>query len=746
MQARLFLRLIFKNAEIYFLKIITLAVAFAALILVSIFSLNEFGYDRFHKAEENIFRVIEKNNTEDYKRNKYTAKIPSHIHSALMAENSLTLSRTKVLNELNIVTDEDSFYRQKIHVADPEITDILTFNLLNGSLEAFNQQSLILSSTAANEYFGTVNATGKNLKIYTFGDTVSYEVAAVYASFPNNSHQDFQVFLRFDAASLTALGFDPDVSEIYGRSNSEISHPNQFAKISAAANGHKTYSTQAISAIYFGPRMSGEDVEHGDLYSLIILISITSLILFLAFTSFINLTILALPHRVKELAVKKLAGDNKLSLTISFLGESLLLALISFVLGIVILWACWEFVPDTQVIAFPALIQQEVIALPCIVAGFILLLVFAPLLMTRRFIKATPIRLLSAEAITFPRFKKVIIILQLGVSIFLIISSIVINRQVTYSLVKEPGRNNYQVVYLGYPDDLTDEKLQNLRRGWKKSRPNIVGVIASSQLPNQIRSKEIGSGLYTISVDAEFNDFFDLEIVEGAWFGPNDGDSITVVNESGFRKLANISTNVRGIYKDISSQYNQPEKPTKIVKQGYFKHNYLCVRILEIDILKTINYLERYFKAGGQSSKVQFMDKQFESWINYQIRLNSFTNILTIIAALLSCFAIYGLSISVVRDKMKQIAIRKICGADIVHIIYLLVKEFASNLLISILLFAPITYLLINELLRTFVYATRIQWLDPVYPLAYCTLVITVLCIWQALSLNKSDLSGALKE
>ena len=80
------------------------------------------------------------------------------------------------------------------------------------------------------------------------------------------------------------------------------------------------------------------------------------------------------------------------------------------------------------------------------------------------------------------------------------------------------------------------------------------------------------------------------------------------------------------------------------------------------------------------------------------------------------------------------------------HIIYLLVKEFASNLLISILLFAPITYLLINELLRTFVYATRIQWLDPVYPLAYCTLVITVLCIWQALSLNKSDLSGALKE
>jgi len=584
MQIRLFLRLIFKNVEIYFLKIITLAVALAALILVSVFSLNEFGYDHFHENSKNIFRIIEKNNTETYARNKYTTKIPGDIHAAIIADERLTLSRTKVLNELSIITDDDRFYRQKLHAADPEITDILTFNLLDGSLEAFkeNKRSLMLSSAAANQYFGSSNASGQNLKIYTFGDTISYEVAAVYESFPSNSHQDFQVFLHFDSASLTVLGFDPDISEIYGRNNGEILNLNQLANISSDANNDKTYSTQTISAIYFGPRMSGEDVEHGDLYSLIILMSITSLILFLAFTSFINLTSLVLPHRVKELAVKKLAGDNKLSLTMSFIGESLFISLISFALAIVILWTCWEFVEYTQVIAFPELMQQESDPLLYIVSGFILLLAFAPLLMTRRFIKATPIRLLSSDAITFPRFKKVIIILQLGVSIFLIVSSIVINRQVTYSLVKEPGRNNDQVVYIGYPNDLTDEKLKNLRRGWKKSKPNIVGVIASSQLPNQIRSKEIGTGLYSISVDSEFNDFFDLEIVEGAWFGPNDGDTMSVVNESGLLKLGGSSANVRGIYKDISRQFNLPEKPTKIVRQGYFKHNYLCMGVRQI--------------------------------------------------------------------------------------------------------------------------------------------------------------------
>ena len=140
------------------------------------------------------------------------------------------------------------------------------------------------------------------------------------------------------------------------------------------------------------------------------------------------------------------------------------------------------------------------------------------------------------------------------------------------------------------------------------------------------------------------------------------------------------------------------------------------------------------------------MNIRFEAWINYQTGLNFFTNILTIIAALLSCCAIYGLTISVVKDKLKQIAIRKICGADLMHITYLLAKEFVLNLFLAILIFAPITYIVMRELLRAFVYSTKLSWLDPVYPLVYCAVVISTLCTWQALNLNRSDLSGALKE
>lgn len=740
MQLRLLLRFISKNPEIYFLKVLTLSVAMASLILVSVFSIHEFGYDRFHHNYDRIFRFIEKSETETYGRNKYATQIPEQIYSQLDTNSKSVIARVKVLNELRVITRNSTHHNQQMHVAGPEIIDIFSFNPLHGTLDDFreNPLSILLSTKLAEQYFGATDVNGKQISLFTFGDTVTLTVSAIYESFPSNSHQNFGAFIHLNEKTLKTLGFDFALTEVYGlRADGR--------NISPTVTDGKSYSEQFISDIYFGPRMAGEDVWHGDLYSVIILISITSLILFLALTSFINLTSLALPHRVKELAIKKLAGHTRLRLILSFAGESLFTALISMVIGSGILWLCREHIEGIQAINLPHLIVEHQNTLVLILIIFSLLLALSPLFMAGKFIRANAIRLLSSEAITFPRFKKVIIIVQLGVSILLIVSAIVINRQVTYSLVKEPGRNNYQVVYINYPDDMTNEQLTALRAGWKKSRPNIVNVMAVSQLPNQIGSRDLSTGVYSISVDSEFNNFFDLEIVDGGWFGPNDGDSMLVVNESAFDKLVG-TVPIRGVYKDISGKFNLPEKPIQIIRDGHVKYNFLCIRVLEVDILKTLAFLERYFGSNGQKAEVRFMDKKFGSWLNYQIRLNSFTNLLTLIAGILSCCAIYGLSISVVRDKLKQIAIRKICGADLVHIIYLLVKEFTSNLLIAVLIFAPITYILLKELLRAFVYSTELNWLDPIYPLAYCGVVITVLCSWQALTLNRADLSGALKE
>jgi hypothetical protein len=297
-----------------------------------------------------------------------------------------------------------------------------------------------------------------------------------------------------------------------------------------------------------------------------------------------------------------------------------------------------------------------------------------------------------------------------------------------------------------YPNGLDDEGLRNLRATWKKNTANILDILGVTQLPNQIQSREINSEFFILGVDAEFGLFFDVQMLKGNWFKPNSGDSIFVVNKAAENILGNNTNNVIGVFKDFSGQFNQPEKPVKINIVPHFDYNFLCIRILEVDIRKTINFLSTYFNEGDKKSSISFLNRRFEEWIHYQDRLNSLSEILAVISGILSCCAIYALSIGIVRDKLKQIAVHKLFGASNFRITWLLVREFTGEMIKSIVIFGPITYLVVSEVLRSFVYATDFIWMDPIIPMAYCAIAIILLCVFQAWSLNREDLSNALKK
>lgn len=746
---RLFLRIIAKSREAYFLKIITLAIAFACATLILLFAISEFGYDKFHREYDLVFRVLQRNNSESYIGNRFSNKIPFDVFNALKSINSdsLITSRVKLLDKVDVLAGDHLFNDSKLYAADPDISNIFSFDILNGSLIEFQEKerTVILSSSVSKKYFGTNQSQGKKIQISTLGDTLLFTVAAVYKDYPHNSHEEFNSFIRFDSSSLRSLNFNPRNAGIYGKllGGNKSSVESILSKLDQSND--LTYRVQPISEIYFGPRVAGEDSKHGDQYSIIILICVTALILFLSLTSFVNLTTLTLPYRSKELAIKKLAGTTQASLTINFAKESVLVVGMSLILGVLILAFISSWIKTILSVDIVSLFLQGDLQLVLILIVLFLIIAIAPLFMTLRFTRATPNRLLSTETITFPRFKRTIMFLQLGISIFLIVASMVIKRQINYSLLKEPGRNYDQIVYVNYPKDLTNEGLASMRLAWKKINANVVDLMATSQLPDRVSSKELNSEFYFVSVDRGFKDFFELEMVRGNWFKVNDGDSIIVVNEQGNARLNNNSGNVIGVFKDLSGQFNQPEKPLKINVASYLNYNYLCIRILEVDIRRTVQFLEKYFEQDGQKATVSFLNKRFEEWLKYQDKLNALSEILAVISGLLSCFAIYGLSISIVRDKLKQIAIHKLCGASIFSLTRLLVKEFASQMLMAILIFGPLTYIIIKEMLRNFVFTTKFNWLDPIVPLAYCLVVIILLCGFQTLSLNREDLSSALK-
>jgi ABC-type antimicrobial peptide transport system permease subunit len=246
-----------------------------------------------------------------------------------------------------------------------------------------------------------------------------------------------------------------------------------------------------------------------------------------------------------------------------------------------------------------------------------------------------------------------------------------------------------------------------------------------------------------MSVDPGFKDFFKLNMLEGNWFGPNSGAGTFVINEAANNLLDNDTLNALGVYKDFNSQFNLPEKPTKLKRDSYLNYNFLYLKVLEVDIQRTVQATSSGIDT--YNAKKNYLNKHFEEWVRYQDKLNSLSKVLAIISLVLSCIAIYGLSISIVRDKLKQIAIHKLCGAGQLNITYILIKEFINQVFLTIIIFGPLTYLALSELLRSFAYATPFHWIDPILPLAYCTFVITLLCGFQAIYINKEDLSAALK-
>jgi putative ABC transport system permease protein len=741
---KLFYRIALKNREVYFLKIVTLAIAFGSSVLILLFSINEFGYDRFHIDSDRLFRVLQRNNSDSFTGIRLSNQIPAPVHAKLLKDSSFMISRVKTLNQQVVIANGVITRDLTIHVAESSLLDILSFDIVDGKDKEFTEEKdvVILSRSLSEQLFGT-SAVGKELKLCVWNDTLSFKVVAIFEDFPSNAHETFSAFIPFDHKRGARLGFETSSSQIYGKAR-DGSIVNDGLK-DLNSDPELSYQLQSLPDIYFGPRIYGDNAHHGDSYSILILISISSLVLFLAVTGFINLTALTLPYRAKEIAIKKLAGNDVKELLIGFTKESFAISVFSFLLGTSIMIAISHWISPVLSIDVVGLLKEGNLTLIGVMIVLVFIVGAAPLMVVTKFLKASPVRLLSTDTITFPKLKRVITCVQLGVSIFLIVASMVIKRQINRSLLKEPGRNHDQVVYLPYPEDLTDQGLYGLRDQWRKFNPNIVDVMATSQLPDRIQSKELNTDFYFISVNSSFADFFNLKMKSGNWFKANNADSAIVVNHAGSLVAGKEAHNVIGVINDPGGEFHLAEKPLKIKLATYHNYNFLCIRILEVEIRRTMKYLSETFAEDGRNAQVSFLNKHFEEWLKYQDRLNSLSDILTLISALLACCSIYGLTVSLVRDKLKQIAVHKLYGAAVIHITKLLVKEFARQLGLAILIFAPITYIVVNELLRNFVYTTHFHWLDPVIPIGYCAIVITVLCGLQALSLNRSDLTSALK-
>lgn len=489
------------------------------------------------------------------------------------------------------------------------------------------------------------------------------------------------------------------------------------------ADSSFTYVLQPASEIYFGPRVVGENIRHGDIYCVTILGCISLLIIVLAATNFVNLVSLTLPARSKELAIRKVAGAHRSPLLGLMAKENASVVLISLLIGVGLFVA----------FPFPITVQFSITAL--ILLGILVIaIIVAPLFPAWAFVKASPGRLLGTDAITFPRMKKVITVFQLGVSISLIIASLVIDRQISRSLIKEPGKNHDQVVYVPYPSQLTRESYYRLKLEWPRNNPHILELTAVSHTPDNLTSKNIGDDHFRMNVDYDFKDFFRLEMAGGRWFGPNDQDS-TIVNEIG---VDDFATNM-GVIKNFG------DAPVRITV-GKDDYNFLMIRVLEVDIRSTVAVILRFFEeVSGRPIAISYFDKNYAAIIAYEDNLNKLSTLLAMVGVIMACCSIYALSLSRMNDNIKQIAIRKTFGASDAQIVRNLSWRFLELMLASVFFFGPITYWLLREWLRNFAYSAKFMWTDPLISIGICLAIVMIMNVFMLMRINTNSLKDLLR-
>jgi putative ABC transport system permease protein len=331
--------------------------------------------------------------------------------------------------------------------------------------------------------------------------------------------------------------------------------------------------------------------------------------------------------------------------------------------------------------------------------------------------------------------KRMLTVIQLGISISLIIASLVIDRQISRSLIKEPGKNHEQIVYTKWPPGMSRQYLNRLKNDWPRDNPSIVNLTAISHTPDNIQSKPIGKDYYQLDVDYDFMDFFRLDLAKGRWFGPSDDDSV-VVNEAGAR----IISRPLGVIKDFSS-----DKPVHF-SINEKESNFIMIRVLEVDIRKTLKTIDRSFtQLSGRPTNISFLDHNYAETLAYEDRLNRLSSLLALVSIIMACCSIYALSLSRMNDNVKQIAIRKTFGASDSQIVGRLSYQFLELMLGSIFFFGPLTYWLLSEWLRNFAYSAKFSWYDPLMSVGICLAIVLITNILILTRINMNSLKDLLR-
>ena len=772
-----------KDRQFTILNLLGLSTGLACALMIYLWVNDELGYDRFFDNAGQIYQVMEKR---DYRG-----------HEGISDESSGLLSKTirAQMSEVEFaasVAPPEWFQKFTLSVGEKNIKasgqyvgteyfDIFSFRMLDGkNAEVLkDKNSIVISADLARRLFGTTeNLIGKPVR---FQHETNFFVSGVFENLPRQSSQQFDFALSFEYFGdsenwVRTWGNTGPHNFVLLKKGTDINVFNQ--RIAGIIRKNSDDTSRTAFAIPFTSSYLQNSFVHGakvgERIGYVRLFSVVALfILAIACINFMNLSTAKASRRLKEVGIKKVVGADRNQLIFQFLTESVILtciALIFSLLIVLLLLPQFNTLTGKNLSLFPSPAQVGTLLGIAVFTG--LAAGSYPAFYLSGFDPIAILKTKLSSSIGEVWVRKGLVVFQFSITITLIISVLVIYRQISM----------IQSINLGFSKDniiriRSEGKLLSSEKEFISELKKMPGVVSASHTTHDMVGRNFGGDMIEwpgrepnqqyyfegMNVGYDFVETMGMEMAQGRSFSRNFGSDSTslLFNETAVRTMGlknPIGQTVKwfgqkmqivGVVKDFHFEsLHQPVAPVYLALEGSGNiWDKIVVKIQGTDQKETISRIENLYEKfnPGFPFEFNFLDEAYQKQYDGERRVSILSGYFAGLAIIISCLGLFGLAAFTAQRRQKEIGIRKIIGATTGNIFIMLSKDFIVLVIAAILVAFPLSWWAMNQWLQNFAYRVNVSLLAFVVAGAAILLITLMTISYQVIKAAVASPAGSLR-
>ncbi len=747
------IRNLFRHKSYTIINTLSLVVGITCFVFLMLYVKYELTYDSFHKKENRIYQVGLKFTEGDFLGYKSTSFVAGALAPALKREFPEIEHSIRVKQIESPIYYADNGFIAKGIYADGDFFNVFSFYLKKGDIRNAlqNPNTMVISESLAAKLFGNEDPIGKVVKQ---GAQREYNVTAVVKDPPENTNLKFEFIVSFTTLTFADKNIENNWEQLdwpsYVLLKENVPFKEFERKLARIVEKYhssnvkkREYFLIPIDDVHFSAHMLTDTKQGADKKFIYLLIFIACIVLIIGCINYMNLTTARAGTRSKEVGIRKTVGANRMQLMKQFLSESFLVTFLSIIMSV--LFICATF-PYFKEIAGNG-IQLSILSNWTTIIGLIGLFIVVGLISGSypAFILSSmkPVSVLKSAFQTnltgkHLKFRNLLVVFQFCITIVLVLTAIVVQKQLHFVKNSDIGYRRDEIVSVKIRGKEIRSNYKLIKNDLMKNA-NIKSTAFASIEPISARNigpikienesgemKDVDGMTSHYYVDSDYFSLFNIKIIKGRGFSQEYLGNVTrevVINETAAR-LAGIfdpvgkklerggeKMEIIGVVKDFHFASLKTKIDPLMLTFNPEGFNATLVKISDLDVSKTLPYINTIFKKYNKSFifDYSFVSDLYNKLYKKETELGGLILSFSIITIAIASIGLFGLISFIVGRKTKEIGVRKILGASVMRIVWLIVKEFFLLLVIALVIALPAAYYLANSWLQDFVYRIDIS-------------------------------------